>query len=153
MLVNESGSLRTTMTIINPNISSGRRRKHLTLILQIRIGLNHGDRIVTGSVLFQIRMPHQPITTTSSSARSPPKASLKRPVVRPQHHLLIVVVVAAPTAAAVEKFRVGKEEEKLRGKREMGRDRGKRLSQRCFITVNSTRFKDEIRFLFPFFSL
>ena len=83
MAVDESRSFGTAMAVINTNIRRRGRGEDLTLILQIRIGLNHSNRVVTGGVGLQVHVP-KPISAASST-KSQPQTALERPVARAQH--------------------------------------------------------------------
>lgn len=86
MVIDESRSFRATMAVIDTNEGGRRRREDLALILKVIIGLNHGDRVVTGSMRLQFRVPKKPISTTTTTT-TPSKAAFQRPITRPQHHL------------------------------------------------------------------
>ena len=106
MLVDESRSFGTAMAVVDSNIHRIRRREDLALILEARVRLNHGDRVVAGGVGLQVRVPQQSV---SSAATSPAEAALQRPVERPQHRRsplasLWFFVVARSLVAFSESF-------------------------------------------------
>jgi hypothetical protein len=67
-LVDESRSLRPTMTIVDTNIGGGRWSKDLALVFEARISLDHRDGVIPRSVWLEVRMPEKPITATTSTA-------------------------------------------------------------------------------------
>jgi hypothetical protein len=61
MVIDESGCLRASMAIINPNISPKVATLDLPLVLQIRIGLHNCNGEIATVVWFQILVPHKRI--------------------------------------------------------------------------------------------
>lgn len=80
MISDETRSFRTTMTIINSDISKRRRCENLTLVFKRRVCLYHRYRIITWSMRLQVRVPQQAISASSGT-----KTPLPRPVTRPGH--------------------------------------------------------------------
>lgn len=73
------------MTVIDADVGGRGGGENLPLILEARIGLNHSDRVVTGGVRLQVRVPKQPITSTSPNSQ--PAAALEGPGNRAQHNV------------------------------------------------------------------
>lgn len=65
MLINESRSFGAAMPVVDTDVGGGRRREHLTLILERRIGLNDGDGEVPGGVRLEVHVPHESIPAPS----------------------------------------------------------------------------------------
>lgn len=50
VFVDESRSFGTAVTVVNADERRGRRSEDLTLVLETRVRLNHGDGEIAGSV-------------------------------------------------------------------------------------------------------
>ncbi len=57
MSVNEARGFRSAVAVVDADVCDGRRGEDLTLIFEAGIGLNDGDREVTGGVRLQAHVP------------------------------------------------------------------------------------------------
>lgn len=83
MAINEAGSFRAAVAIVNADESSGRRSEDLALVFQGGIRLNNGDWEVAGGVRLQVHVPQKSVA--APQAQTP----LQRPETRSQHASLL----------------------------------------------------------------